>query len=154
MKWIRSAAVVAAATAGGIAARRVLATRLPVVPFMPSRRREPEWLIATVYRSPTDIAPDGHLPEPLERLGDAVEVRIRPAPGDRGTELSVRPRSAGDRPASRDAWRMARLALREAKQLCETGEVLQPDSPPTTRKSLFNRPLEYAASHAREEGRR
>jgi hypothetical protein len=150
MKWIRSAAIVAAVTAGGVAARRVLATRMPM---MPGRRREPGWLVATIYRSPTDIAPEGRLPEPLERLGDAVEVRIRPAPGDRGTELSVRPREAGGRPASRDAWRMARLALREAKQLCETGEVLQPDAPPTTRRTLLNRPLEYAASHAREEGR-
>lgn len=142
----------AAATAGGIAVRRVLANRMPV---MPGRRREPGWLVATVHRSPTDIAPDGHLPEPLERLGDTIEVRIRPAPGDRGTELSVRPRpiGGGTRPASREAWRTARSALRQAKQLCETGEVLQPGAPSTTRRTLFNRPLEYAASHAQEEGR-
>jgi hypothetical protein len=152
MKWIRSAAVVAAATAGGVAARRLLANRTSL---MPGRKQDPEWLVATVYRSPSDIAPDGRLPEPLARLGDAVEVRIRPAPGDRGTELSVRPRLAehGTRAATRDAWRTARLALREAKQLCETGEVLQPDAPPTTRKTLLNRPLQYATSHAREEGR-
>jgi hypothetical protein len=152
MKWIRSAAVLAAATAGGFAARRVLATRLRV---SPGRKREPGWLVVTVYRSPTDIAADGHLPEPLERLGDAVDVQIRPAPGDRGTELSARPRltAHGNRTATRDAWRTVRLALREAKQLCETGEILQPDAPPTTRRTLFNRPLEYAASHAREEGR-
>jgi hypothetical protein len=126
---------VAAATAGGIAARRMLATRGPAIPMMPGRKREPGWLVATVYRSPTDIAPEGHLPEPLERLGDAVDVQIRPAPGDRGTELSARPRLAahGTRAATRDAWRTVRLALRDAKQLCETGEVLQPDSPPTTR---------------------
>ena len=147
--------MVAAATAGGIAARRMLATRGPAIPMMPGRKREPGWLVATVYRSPTDIAPEGHLPEPLERLGDAVDVQIRPAPGDRGTELSARPRLAahGTRAATRDAWRTVRLALRDAKQLCETGEVLQPDSPPTTRKTVFNRPLAYATRHAREEGR-
>jgi hypothetical protein len=152
MRWMRSAAIVAVATAGGVAARRVLTRRMPT---MPGRKREPGWLVATVNRSPTDIAPDGRLPEPLERLGDAVEVQIRPAPGDRGTELSARPRLAADgtRTATRDAWRTVRLALREAKQLCETGEVIQPDSPPTTRRTLFNRPLEYAVSHAREEGR-
>jgi hypothetical protein len=150
MKWIRSAAVVAAVAAGGVAARRALATRMPT---MPGRKREPGWLVATIYRSPTDIAPEGRLPEPLERLGDAVEVRIRPAPGDRGTELSVRPRPVGARPASREAWRSARKALRGAKQLCETGEILQPDSPPTSRRTLLNRPLEYAASHSWEEGR-
>jgi hypothetical protein len=152
MKLIRGAAVAAAVTAGGVAARRMLASRLPM---MPGRMGEPEWLVATIYRSPTDIAPEGHLPEPLERLGDAIEVQIRPAPGDRGTELSVRPRLAGngDRTAKRDAWRTVRLAVRQAKQLCETGEVLQPSEPRTNRRTPFNRPIEYAVSHAREEGR-
>ncbi|OLB64763.1 MAG: hypothetical protein AUI10_09715 [Actinobacteria bacterium 13_2_20CM_2_72_6] len=109
--------MVAAATAGGIAARRMLATRGPAIPMMPGRKREPGWLVATVYRSPTDIAPEGHLPEPLERLGDAVDVQIRPAPGDRGTELSARPRLAahGTRAATRDAWRTVRLAREEGR---------------------------------------
>src|SRR5256885_16117115 len=154
LRGIRSAAVLPAATAGGIAARRMLATRGPAIPMMPGRRRDPGWLVATVYRSPTDIAPEGRLPEPLERLGDAVEVRIRPAPGDRGTELSVRPRPDGARAASRDAWRTARLALREAKQLCETGEILQPDAPPTTRRTPPHPPPEDAASPPRADGRR
>ncbi len=148
MRWIRSAGIVAVATAGGMAARRVLAARLPAVA---GGGREPNWLVATIYRAPTDIAPEGRLPEPLDRLGAAVEVQIRPAPGDRGAELWVRPRPG--RKADRDAWRRARLALREAKQLCETGEILQPDRPATTRPTPLNRPLEYVVSRAREEGR-
>src|SRR5436305_6301602 len=108
MRWISGAALVAAGVAGGVAggvaARQVIANRMPLVP---GRGREPEWLVVTVYRAPTDLAPDGTLPEPLARLGDGVEVRIRPAPGDRGTELSARPRLAAEAGtfATRDAWR-------------------------------------------------
>jgi len=149
MRLVRSAVALGAVAAGVVAARR-LANRMPPMPYIP-QRRQPEWLVATVHRAPTDIAPDGRLPEPLERLGDAVDVRIRPAPGDRGTELSVRPLPTTG--ATRDAWRQARRALREAKMICETGEVLQPDRPSTNRRTLLNRPLEYAVKHAWEEGR-
>ena len=154
MSWRTGAVVLAGigAAAAAVAGRRMMSAR---VVALPRAGREPEWLVATVYRAPTDITTDRGLPEPLARLGDAIEVRIRPAPGDRGTEVAVRPRLVGShsRSVRRDAWRTARLALREAKQLCETGEILQPDEPPTTRRTLFNRPLEYAIRHAREEGR-
>ena len=103
-----------------------------------------------MYTSPAQVAaPEGHLPEPLERLGDRIEVQIRPAPGDRGTELRARPRIGGDP----QRWRELRLALRQSKQLIETGEILSPDEPPTTRKTALSRPLAYATRHAREEGR-
>jgi len=52
----------------------------------------------------------------------------------------------------RDPRWAVRRALREAKCLLETGEILGPDQPPTTRRTLFNRPLELATRHGREEG--
>src|SRR3954468_17033375 len=48
------------------------------------------WHVVTVNRAAFDVAPDGVLPAPLAELGDAIEVQIRPAPRDRGTELAAR----------------------------------------------------------------
>ncbi|MFD0747313.1 hypothetical protein ACFQ1L_40045 [Phytohabitans flavus] len=45
-----------------------------------------------------------------------------------------------------------RRALREAKSIIETGEVLKPDTQTSTRRTVVNRPLEYASRHGREEG--
>jgi hypothetical protein len=104
------------------------------------------WHSVTILKSPEEL---GHRPTPLDELDEAIEVRIRPAPGDRGTELSVRP--AGD--ASADAIQELRRALRAAKQLAEVGEVLLPDSPPTTDRTLTGKPLEYATTHGRRAGR-
>jgi hypothetical protein len=148
MRWTTRAAVVAGVTAGGVAVRRMLANR-GVLPMSADRHgSEGEWLVLTVNRPPWEVTPDGRPPEPLARLGEAVEVRVRPAPGDRGSELAIRPTGT-----DRDARRAARLALRESKQLLETGEVLKASGPPTTRSTLLNRPLAYATRHAREEGR-
>lgn len=127
----------------------------------PSLRREPRWHVVTVNRSADDVAPGGRLPEPLAGLGDAVEVQVRGAAGDRGTELAVRLRdgarssaAAGvERLASRDPEQAIRAALREAKQLVETGEVLHPDYPPTTESTLLNKPLQVATRQGRREGR-
>nr|WP_244454615.1 hypothetical protein [Micromonospora echinofusca] len=97
------------------------------------------WEVVTVNRSRTDLLPSGELPAPLARLGHAVQVRLRPAPGGKGTELAARPRGGdvglpgmaahltGDDP------RLAvRAALRETKQLAETGQVLDPGADPPT----------------------
>jgi hypothetical protein len=105
------------------------------------------WHTVTVNRVPEEV---GHLPEPLDRLGHAVEVRIRPAPGDRGTELAVRLPGTF---SGREPVRELRQGLREAKQLLEVGEVLLPDTPPTTRRTVLGRPLAYLTRHGREEGR-
>jgi hypothetical protein len=92
------------------------------------------WLVVTVFRDPTDIdtAP---LPVPLAEFGDRIEVRVRPAGGDKGTELAARLR---DRPSGSAAGRLGgtdpegelRSALRRAKQLLEVGEVLALDPVP------------------------
>ncbi|MGW0366959.1 hypothetical protein [Streptomyces sp. NPDC002990] len=98
------------------------------------------WLVVTVNRAPTDVYVDGAPPAPLDRLGDRLEARVRPAPGDRGTELAVRLRQPEGQPkaaslparlAGRDPRQEVRTALREAKALLEAGEVMRPDSPPT-----------------------
>jgi hypothetical protein len=144
------AAAAGAVTAAGLAVQRAWAARERVLGTIAGGARgpEPEWLVRTVNRPPWEVMSDGRPPEALARLGDAVEVRIRPAPGDRGAELAVRPTRTD--PETR---RCARLALREAKQLLETGEVIGPSQPPTARPTLLNRPLAYVTRHAREEGR-
>ncbi|MEU1012864.1 hypothetical protein [Streptomyces sp. NPDC005890] len=97
------------------------------------------WLTVTVNCAPHDVQAD-KLPAPLQEYGDRIEIRIRPAPGDRGTELAVRLKetepdaaySVPARLACTDPRQDLRRALREAKALLEAGEVLQPDAPPTT----------------------
>jgi hypothetical protein len=89
----------------------------------------------TVFREPSDVDAAA-LPAPLADFGDRIEVRVRPAPGGKGTELSVRLR---DRPSSgtaagrltgSDPQADLRSALRRAKQLIEVGEVLAVDPTP------------------------
>ena len=152
MRMMAKAAAAAAVATGGMAAGQMILVRRLRGPGAAGRRGRPAWLVATVDRAEHEVAPDGRLPEPLARLGDAIEVQVRPAPGDRGTELWVRPRAGADS-AGADAWARTRLALRQAKTIAETGEVLQPDRPGTARSTLLNRPIEYAVRQAREVGR-
>src|SRR5207248_9622845 len=111
------------------------------------------WHVVTVNRSPDDVLPDGRRPEPLAELGDAVDVRALPAPGDRGTELGARLREGATLPspspasASSDGHapvQRLRTALRNSKQLLETGEILRPDDLGTARTTLLNLPLTIA----------
>ncbi|MGW5048854.1 hypothetical protein [Streptomyces griseoluteus] len=51
---------------------------------------EHRWHVTTVCASAEEVAPGGELPEPLARLGDAIDTQLRPAPGERGTELACR----------------------------------------------------------------
>jgi hypothetical protein len=79
-----------------------------------------------------DIA---QLPAPLAELGDRIEVRVRPAPGGKGTELGARLRgqpsgSTLGRLSGSDPQADVRSALRRAKQLIEVGEVLAVDPAP------------------------
>ncbi|SEG56316.1 hypothetical protein SAMN04489712_106303 [Thermomonospora echinospora] len=111
------------------------------------------WFVVTVNCPPERLSDP--LPEPLERLRDNVELRMSPAPGGRGTELAARPRNgvvagALDRIRGDDPRQAVRAALRETKSLIETGEVLRPDTPPTTGATL----LEPATRRATGETRR
>jgi hypothetical protein len=110
------------------------------------------WQVVTVNRPPDEVAPDGQVPGRLGGLGDAVEIQVRSAPGDRGTELAARPRPGA--PASGDDPRQTvRMALRDTKQLIETGEILGPHRPPTTQRTLLGLPLDAATRRARRVGR-
>ncbi|MFC6084580.1 hypothetical protein [Sphaerisporangium aureirubrum] len=98
-------------------------------------RQGARWLTVTINRRPEEVVPDGRLPEPLARLGDTIEVQVREAPGDRGTELGARPvlqaPTGVDQVLARlggeDPRQAVRRALRESKCLIETGEVLRPE---------------------------
>jgi hypothetical protein len=99
------------------------------------------WLVVTIDAPSEDIAPGGALPAPLAELGDTVEVELRPAPGDRGTELAARFRpgptpsgatashpdeeqDAAEQRVTAEHRQQLRQALRQVKQLVEVGEVL------------------------------
>lgn len=125
-----------------------------------TRQEASRWLMVTINRRPEEVVPDGRLPEPLARLGDTIEVQVREAPGDRGTELGARPLSpvptgAGEvvaRLSGTDPRQVVRRALRESKCLIETGEVLRRDEP-TTRPTPAGRIMDLAAQRAGGEGR-
>lgn len=115
-------------------------------------------MAVTVNCPPERLEP---LPEPLAALGHQAEVTLTEAPGGRGTEIHVRPveppptgiagvlaRVRGD-----DPRQDVRLALRQTKSLIETGEVLSPDTPPTTHSTLAGKPLELAIRRSHGEGR-
>ncbi|GAA4972095.1 hypothetical protein [Kineococcus glutinatus] len=89
------------------------------------------WQVVTVLRPAGEVVVDGVPPQPLAALGDDVEVRLQPAPGDRGTELAARMRRTATPPGSgEDPREVLRTALRESKQLLEAGEVLRRDPQP------------------------
>jgi hypothetical protein len=110
------------------------------------------WIMVTVNCSPQRLASYADLPEPITRLGDAVDIKIAPAPGDRGTEIGARlrdlPRTkiAGMvmRRPEEDPRRMVEEALREAKSIIEAGESLRPDWPPSAHPAEGAKLLEFA----------
>ncbi|MEU5274684.1 hypothetical protein [Streptomyces hygroscopicus] len=154
----RSALLGAAAVvvSAGIRRWRRRPSRIAPVTDAPGGGR---WLTVTVNRPPTDVWAEA-LPEPLGRYGDRLEIRIRPAPGDRGTELAARTKdqpsrlatSLPGRLAGRDPRQEVRRALREAKSLLEAREVLLPDAPPTAHPSLGGRIVGLLTRRSREEG--
>ncbi|MGY1917020.1 hypothetical protein [Blastococcus sp. SYSU DS0973] len=84
------------------------------------------WRAVTVLKKPDQVGSAVSPPPPLDRFGDRLEVRILPAPVDKGTELAARFR---DTPSDDEIGEL-RAALREAKQRLETGEVLRVDPQP------------------------
>jgi hypothetical protein len=129
---------VTGAAAAGVTVRAVRARNRPDAPAGPGKAH-----VLTVNRPLDEVS--GNLPEPLAAVDGAVEIRLRAAPGDRGTEIAVRPVdrtvSAGD----------IRRILRESRSLLEVGEVLRPGGP-TTEPTLKNRVLRTATRHGREGG--
>jgi hypothetical protein len=119
------------------------------------------WHFVTVYRPIEEVAPGGRVPERLAELGDAIDVEIRPAADEKGTEIGARLRSgvpsgAGEpiaRISGNDPRQELRLRLRETKALIECGEVVLPEQRPSTKRTLTNLPLELAVRRSRGEGR-
>jgi hypothetical protein len=117
----------------------VRAVRSAVVPATTRRgaagRAGSGWLAVTLACDPSDVD-TARLPAPLADLDRRIEVRVRPAPGGKGTELAARLRdhrsagTPGSRLSGRDPEADLRSALRRAKQLIEVGEVLAVDPVP------------------------
>jgi hypothetical protein len=125
-----------AARAGGVIVRHLRST-LDTSASHPAggKHSSSGWLAVTVLCEPTEIDPAA-LPVPLAELGDRIEVEVRRAPSDKGTELAARLRDqqgragAARRLSGTDAESEVRSALRRAKQLIEVGEVLAVDPTP------------------------
>ena len=86
------------------------------------------WRAVTVLTDPAGL--QAATPAPLAVFGDRLEVRVTPAPGDRGAELAARFRG----PVTEEEIGELRAALREAKALVEVGEVLRVDPQPHGRR--------------------
>jgi len=136
----------AAAGLGGAAVGRMVYRR--VRQSRSTRRPYGRWHVVTVNRPVAEV--EGGLPSPLASLPGRLIVEFREAPGGRGTEIAVRPTEDND---TRKGNRAIRAALRESRQLLETGEILSADRPGTTERTVTGRALEYATAHGREEGR-
>jgi hypothetical protein len=151
-------AVLAGAAAGGVAVRRIRSARQER--GAARERRLSRWHVVTIYRPMGEVAPGGRPPDPIVELGDRVEVRVRPAPANRGTELGVRLRApepsgmpgVAARLSRKDPRYAVRRALRHAKQLLETGEVLRPDWPPSNKPTLTGLPIDAMIRRGEEEG--
>jgi hypothetical protein len=141
MGWTKSTLLVAATAAAGVAAVKVMSARGRGT--TDDRRRH----AITVYRPIDEIRTNGKLPSPLADLGDRVEIDMRPAPGDRGTEILVRARDGGSVSVGE-----IRRALRDVRSLVETGDVLLPSGPATTTPTLLNKPLRAVTRRGREGG--
>jgi hypothetical protein len=149
MRTMGKLALLAGAAAGVTAARRVSGTTQ-------QGDDENRWLAVTVNR-PFDEIDRADLPGPLGELGDRVEVRVQPASGDKGTELTARLREPGPsgvaaRLAGQDPRQEVRVALRAAKSLLETGDVLRPE-PSATHPGPGGKLVQLASRRAGGEGR-
>ena len=117
-----------ASAAGGKALEQLQHVRLPGVGQASvtddARTAARRWRAVTVLTDPAVL--QSTTPAPLVAFGDRLEVRVTPAPGDRGAELAARFRG----PVTEDEIGELRAALREAKALVEVGEVLRVDPQP------------------------
>jgi hypothetical protein len=121
--------VAAAGVAAGVTVRVARRTR-PDTRGGPGAGRDPDgWKAVTVLADAESLRPGGRFPEPLAALEDRLEMALRPASRDRGTELHARFRPGEH--ADPDALR---AALRDTKSLIETGVVQQADPVPHGRR--------------------
>ena len=141
-----------AAGAVGIAAGLVARTLVRERRDSEGDGRHPEGWKAVTVLGDADAFTDGGYPAPLERLRDALEVRIDPAPGDKGFEVHARVREGAQ--IDDDPEQALRTALRDAKQLFETGEILLARPRPHGHRSvsLLGAVVDKAEDKAKGEG--
>lgn len=113
--------------------------------------RPGRWLVVTVYRQPDDVRTRVDGSGPLSRMRNEIELTIRPAPGDKGTELAARPTAPDG--GSIDQRRRLRAALRETKSVLECGEVVEPSRPGSSHPGPAGQVLRAATARAWGEGR-
>jgi len=137
-----------AAVAGVAAVIRTVVSPTPSGWGPSSAHDDPtRWRVVTVNRPISELEV---LPAPLAALGDAVEVRLVPAPTDRGTEIHARLTGSG---RHKIHGQQPLEALRQAKQVAEVGYVLEADLNTTSKPTPLNEPLRHATRHAGGEGR-
>jgi hypothetical protein len=118
--------------------------------------RHPEgWKAVTVLGERAAFEEDGY-PEPLRRIAEALEVRLQPAPGDKGFEVHARVKDGADEAVFGDDEpdQALRTALRDAKQIFETGEVLRAVPRPHGKRptTLFGAAVDKAEDEAKGGG--
>lgn len=136
-------AIAATGVGAAVAVGRRMTTRRREL----QRSRSDHWLAVTVDRPLDAVTALEELPGPLGELRGHVDVRFRPAPGDRGTEILAEPK---DDDVSREDLR---VALRKTKSLLETGTVIRPDTPPTTHPGPAGKVLRMVIGKSAGEGR-
>lgn len=144
---------------GLVAAGAAVVARLRRVTTGQSAAGSARELVVTVHR-PLEELQDRALPEQLLALGDDVELELRPAPGDKGTEIAARIRTPQPSGAAAVAARVqgddprqaVRRALREAKSVIETGEVLEAQRARTTERTLPGALLDLVTRRSGGEG--
>ena len=111
------------------------------------------WKAVTVLGEARDFESGGY-PEPLARLAESLEIRIDPAPGDKGFEVHARVREGADAGMHDDLEKALREALRDAKQIFETGEVLRATPRPHGERprTLLGGAVDEAEDEAKGEG--
>ena len=114
------------------------------------------WKSVTIMGDAGAFATDGY-PEPLNRIATALEIRVEPAPGDKGFEVHARVRDHADGAGAIEnepSDHELRVALRDAKQLFETGEILRPTPRPHGRRppTLTGKAVDAAEADAKGSG--
>ncbi len=126
----------------------------------PSTDDRDRWLAVTVNAPPDEVEAEPRLRRVRAEPGLRLPMRVDPAPGGRGTELAVRLREQPlphdvnllARATGRDPRQPVRRALRDAKSLLETGEVLRLEPRPRPR-TVGGRLVEAVGGRAAGEGR-